>query len=198
MVIANEEVAIVESATQVLNEIMAAPAQGIPVALLHDAKGIIICPGLLKGGFMIGVRHGRGVLVVHDDNGNWRAPSFISITGGSIGWQIGIQATDMILVFKTKKSIQGLINGKFTIGGDVSAAAGPVGAMPRPRPICNSRRRFIPIRAAGDCLPGRRWMARRCRWITQPRRRTTAARASCNRMHRRDRRRNCPLRRRSC
>ncbi len=106
---------------------MAAPAQAIPVALLHDAKGIIICPGLLKGGFIIGVRHGRGVLVVRDDSGHWRAPSFISITGGSIGWQIGIQATDIILVFKTKKSIQGLINGKFTIGGDISAAAGPVG-----------------------------------------------------------------------
>ena len=127
MVVGNEEVSIVESATQVLNEIMAAPAQAIPVALLHDAKGIIICPGMLKGGFVIGVKHGRGVLVVRDDNGNWRAPSFISITGGSIGWQIGIQATDVILVFKTKKSIQGLINGKFTIGGDVSAAAGPVG-----------------------------------------------------------------------
>ncbi len=82
---------------------------------------------MLKGGFVIGVKHGRGVLVVRDENGNWRAPSFISITGGSIGWQIGIQATDVILVFKTKKSIQGLINGKFTIGGDVSAAAGPVG-----------------------------------------------------------------------
>src|SRR5262249_7167590 len=127
IVIPNEEAAIVESSTQVINEIMAAPARAIPLALLRDAKGIIISPGLLKGGFIIGVKHGRGVLLVRDDAGNWRAPSFITITGGSIGWQIGVQATDVILVFKTKNSIQGLINGKFTIGGSVSAAAGPVG-----------------------------------------------------------------------
>jgi len=122
-----EEVAIVESSTQVLNEIMAAPATGIPRALLHDAQAIVIAPGLLKGGFVIGVRHGRGVLVMRDDNGGWRAPSFISITGGSIGWQIGVQATDIIMVFKTKQGVQKLASGKFTIGGDVAATAGPVG-----------------------------------------------------------------------
>jgi lipid-binding SYLF domain-containing protein len=121
------EVAIVESATNVLNEIMAVPAQGIPQALLHDAQGIAIVPGLIKGGFVIGVRHGNGVVVLRDDNGNWRAPSFISITGGSIGWQAGIQSTDVVLVFKSKNSVKGFISGKFTIGGDVSAAAGPVG-----------------------------------------------------------------------
>jgi lipid-binding SYLF domain-containing protein len=123
----NVESAIVESATQVLNEIMSAPAQGIPRALLHDAQAIVIAPGLLKGGFIIGVKHGRGVLVMHDDNGGWRAPSFITITGGSIGWQAGVQSTDVIMVFKTKQGVQKLINGKFTIGADVSAAAGPVG-----------------------------------------------------------------------
>jgi lipid-binding SYLF domain-containing protein len=92
-----------------------------------DAEGIAIVPGLLKGGFVIGVRHGRGVLVVRDESGAWRAPVFITITGGSIGWQAGVQATDVVLVFKTKSSVQGLMNGKFTIGGDVAAAAGPVG-----------------------------------------------------------------------
>jgi lipid-binding SYLF domain-containing protein len=127
MVPQSEEVSIVESSTQVLNEIMAAPATGIPRALLHDAEAIVIAPGLLKGGFVIGVRHGRGVLVMRDGNGGWRAPSFISITGGSIGWQIGIQATDIIMVFKTKQSVQKLASGKFTIGGDVAATAGPVG-----------------------------------------------------------------------
>jgi len=123
----SEEAAIVDSSTQVLNEIMAAPATGIPQALLHDAQAIVIAPGLLKGGFVIGVRHGRGVLVMRDGNGGWRAPSFISITGGSIGWQIGIQATDIVMVFKTKQSVQKLTSGKFTIGGDVAATAGPVG-----------------------------------------------------------------------
>jgi SH3 domain-containing YSC84-like protein 1 len=123
----SQETAIVESSTNVLNEIMAIPAQGIPRALLHDAQGIAIVPSLLKGGFVIGVKHGRGVVVLRDENGNWRAPSFISITGGSIGWQAGVQSTDVVLVFKTKNSIQGFTSGKFTIGADVAAAAGPVG-----------------------------------------------------------------------
>ncbi|MCC7084238.1 MAG: lipid-binding SYLF domain-containing protein [Pirellulales bacterium] len=122
-----EGASIVDSATNVLNEIMAIPAQGIPRALLRDAQGIAVVPSMIKGGFVVGVRHGRGIVIVKDDNGNWRAPSFITITGGSVGWQAGVQATDIVLVFKTKKSIQGLLNGKFTIGGGVSAAAGPVG-----------------------------------------------------------------------
>ena len=120
------ETAIVESATAVLNEIMAAPARAIPEALLHDAQAIIIAPGMLKGGLVIGIKHGRGVLVMRDDRGGWRAPSFVTINGGSIGWQIGVQSTDVVMVFKTKQSVERLVNGKFTIGGDVSAAAGPV------------------------------------------------------------------------
>jgi SH3 domain-containing YSC84-like protein 1 len=123
----NEGAAIVDSSTNVLNEIMAIPAQGIPRALLKDAQGIAVLPGMIKGGFVVGVRHGRGIAIVKDDSGNWRAPSFISITGGSIGWQAGVQATDVVLVFKTRKSVQGLLTGKFTIGADASAAAGPVG-----------------------------------------------------------------------
>ncbi len=121
------EVAIVESARQVLDEIMAIPASEIPAALLADAEGIAIVPGLVKGGFIVGVRHGRGVVVVRNEQRAWNAPLFITITGGSIGWQAGVQATDVVLVFKTKNSVQGLMNGKFTIGGDVAAAAGPVG-----------------------------------------------------------------------
>ena len=121
------EVATVDAATQVLNEIMAAPARSIPRALLHDAQAIVIVPGLIKGGFIIGARYGHGVLVMRNEQGVWRAPSFITMAGGSIGWQLGVQSTDIILVFKTRHGVQGLINGKFTIGGDVSAAAGPVG-----------------------------------------------------------------------
>src|SRR4051812_39607774 len=122
-----QETQVIEAATSVLNEVMAIPAQAIPRALLHDAQGIAIIPSMLKGGFVIGVKHGRGVVVLRDDAGNWRAPSFITITGGSIGWQAGVQSTDVVLVFKTKKSIQGFTSGKFTIGADVAAAAGPVG-----------------------------------------------------------------------
>ncbi|MBX3414289.1 MAG: lipid-binding SYLF domain-containing protein [Pirellulales bacterium] len=123
----NPEASVVEASTQVLNEVMAVPAKSIPTSLLHDAQGIAIVPGMVKGGFVIGARFGRGILTTRTDAGAWTAPTFITITGGSIGWQAGVQSTDLILVFKTKKSIQGLLNGKFTIGADASAAAGPVG-----------------------------------------------------------------------
>jgi lipid-binding SYLF domain-containing protein len=125
--VASPETAIVESASQVLDEVMAIPAKAIPASLLADAQGIAIVPGMLKGGFVIGVRHGRGVVVMRDELENWTAPFFITITGGSIGWQAGVQATDVVMVFKTKNSVRGLTNGKFTIGGDIAAAAGPVG-----------------------------------------------------------------------
>lgn len=123
----SREAAIVESACRVLNEIMATPANGIPKSLLADAQGIAILPGLLKGGFVVGVRHGRGVVVVRDNNGAWRPLTFITITGGSFGWQAGIQATDIVLVFKTKTSVESLMRGNFTIGGGVAVAAGPIG-----------------------------------------------------------------------
>ena len=106
---------------------MAVPAQKIPQSLLADAQGLAIIPNLVKGGFVVGVRHGRGVVVVRDEKGEWKPPAFVSLTGGSIGWQVGLQATDVILVFKTRKSVDGLMRGKFTIGADAAAAAGPVG-----------------------------------------------------------------------
>jgi lipid-binding SYLF domain-containing protein len=117
----------VNSAAAVLNEIMASQTQRIPQWMLADARGIAIIPNVVKGGFVVGIRHGKGVVMTRDDAGAWNAPWFVSLTGGSIGWQAGVQATDVILVFKTQKSINGLMNGKFTIGADAAAAAGPVG-----------------------------------------------------------------------
>ena len=121
------EDAIVSRATSVLDEIMAIPTGQIPQSLLRDAQGIAIVPGVVKGGFVVGVRHGKGVVLIRDEVANWQAPQFVSLTGGSVGWQLGIQSTDVILVFKSRKSIDGLMNGKMTIGVDVAAAAGPVG-----------------------------------------------------------------------
>ncbi len=106
---------------------MAIPASGIPASLLANAQGIVIIPDLVKGGFVLGVRHGRGIVMVRDERGFWRPPSFVTLTGGSVGWQIGLQVTDIILVFKTRSSVQGLLRGKFTLGADAAAAAGPVG-----------------------------------------------------------------------
>ena len=121
------EAAIVGNANNVLNEIMAVPAKQIPQAMLADAQGIAIVPNVIKGGFVVGVRYGKGVVVVREPNGAWKAPVFMTLTGGSVGWQAGLQATDVILVFKTQKSVPGLMSGKFTIGADAAVAAGPVG-----------------------------------------------------------------------
>ncbi|HJN09409.1 MAG TPA: lipid-binding SYLF domain-containing protein [Pirellulaceae bacterium] len=117
----------VESAIRVLDEIMAVPAKQIPQALLADASGVAIIPNVVKGGFVVGLRHGRGVILVRDDAGRWHPPMFASLTGGSVGWQAGLQSTDVVLVFKTRRSVNGLMNGKLTIGVDAAAAAGPVG-----------------------------------------------------------------------
>lgn len=114
-------------AVTVLRSLADIPEKGIPPRLFNDAAGIAVIPGLIKAGFVVGGRHGNGVLSVRDDSGAWSLPSFISVTGGSIGFQAGVQSIDLVLVFKTHRSIAGIMHGKFTLGGDASAAAGPVG-----------------------------------------------------------------------
>ncbi len=118
---------IVLAANSVLQGVTGNPDSTIPQALLQEAQGLVIVPDVVKGGFVVGLRHGRGVVLVRDHNGQWQSPAFVSLTGGSIGWQIGLQATDVILVFRTQNSVRGLLDGKFTIGVDAAAAAGPVG-----------------------------------------------------------------------
>lgn len=122
-----KEGALVDESNGVLNEIMASPEKGIPASLLGDAQGIAIVPNVVKGGLGIGIRFGRGVLMVRDEAGNWGPPAFISLTGGSFGWQLGIQATDVVLVFRTRKSVQTLLSGKLTLGADAAVTAGPIG-----------------------------------------------------------------------
>jgi lipid-binding SYLF domain-containing protein len=114
-------------ATAVLDEVMAIPASAIPQSLLAKARAVAIVPNVVKGGFVIGIRHGRGVVLIRDDAGNWQAPLFVSLTSGSVGWQAGVQATDLIMVFQTRKSVNSLMNGRLTLGVDAAAAAGPVG-----------------------------------------------------------------------
>jgi lipid-binding SYLF domain-containing protein len=122
-----KEVAKVEAATEVLTEFMAIPEKGIAPSLLHNAYGVAIIPAVVKASFVVGGRYGWGVLVVHEKEGGWSNPSFVSLTGGSVGYQIGAQSTDVILVFKTRKSIDGIMKGKFTLGADAAVAAGAVG-----------------------------------------------------------------------
>lgn len=112
---------------QVLNELMAIPARQIPRRLLDSAEGIVIIPNVIKIGFIGGVRRGHGVLMVRDAEGEWSLPQFVVLTGGSVGFQAGIQGSDVVLVFTTRKGVEGLTRGKFTIGVDAAASAGPVG-----------------------------------------------------------------------
>ena len=111
---------IISEASAVFSEIMAIPAKRIPRRMLQDAAGVAIIPNVIKGGFVIGARFGTGVVLIRDPKGGWHAPVFIKLTGGNIGWQAGVQSTDVILVFKTQQSVQGLLSGKLTLGADAS------------------------------------------------------------------------------
>jgi len=117
----------VQSAVRVLNEIEQAPDKAIPGDLLKDAKAIAVIPDVLKVGFVFGGRRGEGVVSVKGPDGTWSNPCFISFGGGSVGFQIGVSSTDVVLVFRTQRGVDSIVNGKFTIGADASAAAGPVG-----------------------------------------------------------------------
>jgi lipid-binding SYLF domain-containing protein len=116
------------TATEVLQEVQAMPDQRIPDALLSRAYGIAVIPDVTKVAFIFGGRHGNGVLVVRDSlSSPWSNPAFISLTGGSWGFQAGAQSSDIILVFTTKTGIEGVAGGKLTLGADASVATGPVG-----------------------------------------------------------------------
>jgi lipid-binding SYLF domain-containing protein len=115
-----------EHAGVVLREIMAAPDKGIPEEVLEHAKCVAVVPHLLKGGFVFGAENGRGVATCRTDHG-WSAPAFFTITGGSWGLQIGVEGIDLVMILQGDKGMAHLMGSKFEIGGDASAAAGPVG-----------------------------------------------------------------------
>lgn len=114
-------------AVRVLQEVMDAPDRRLPDRLLRDAEAVAVIPGVVKAGFVLGGRYGKGVLSVRAPDGTWSNPSFISLTGGSVGFQAGVQSTDVVLVFRTRRGVDGVVNGKFTLGADAAIAAGPVG-----------------------------------------------------------------------
>ena len=115
-----------ENAGNVLHEIMAMPDKGIPEEVLEHAKCIAVVPHMVKGGFIFGGKGGKGVATCRTANG-WSAPAFITISGGSWGLQIGVEAVDVVLIIQNDKGMQRLLESNFQIGGDASAAAGPVG-----------------------------------------------------------------------
>jgi lipid-binding SYLF domain-containing protein len=115
-----------ENATTVLHEIMGMPDKGIPEEVMEHAKCVAVIPHMVKGGFVFGAEGGKGVATCRTAHG-WSAPAFITISGGSWGLQIGVEAVDVVMIFQNDKAMQRLLESNFQVGGDASAAAGPVG-----------------------------------------------------------------------
>ena len=124
----SQEAQRLTESVRVLQEIMDAGDQSVPRSIMQKAEGIAIFPSLLKGGFIVGGQHGRGVLSSKDPKtGAWSSPAFLTINGGSIGAQIGGQAVDLLLVVQNRRGLEQLVSNQFKVGADASVAAGPVG-----------------------------------------------------------------------
>src|SRR5580658_3320207 len=113
-------------AADVIQEIMATPDKGIPSSILADAKCVVVVPHYKKGAFVIGAEYGQGVATCRTPRG-WSAPVFVRLEGGSFGWQIGGQSTDLVLIAMNHDGLESALKSKVKLGGDASAAAGPVG-----------------------------------------------------------------------
>jgi lipid-binding SYLF domain-containing protein len=116
----------VQAAADVLNEIEAAPDAGIPQEVLGSAECVAVVPSMLKGGFIVGGKYGRGLASCRTPKG-WSAPAFFTVTGGSFGFQIGGQAVDLVMLIMNKDGMKHLLTSEFALGADASVAAGPVG-----------------------------------------------------------------------
>lgn len=114
-------------ATRVLAEIMNIPETSVPAKMFDEAHAIAVIPDVVKVGLVIGGRRGKGLIAVRGADGTWSNPSFVTLTGGSLGFQAGVQSADVILVFRSPRGVDNIVNGKFTLGADASVAAGPVG-----------------------------------------------------------------------
>ena len=123
-----QETQTVVAAKQALDQFFTLQMEAVPPAMLQAAEGIAIFPNMIKGGFIFGVNFGRGVLMIRNPDRTWSPPVMVTMGGGSVGFQAGVQAADIVLVFATPRSLQGILSGqKVTLGADASIAAGPVG-----------------------------------------------------------------------
>lgn len=117
----------VGDAIDALNSIARAQEGEIPAAMFRQAQAVVVVPGMVKIGFIVGGRFGSGVMVVRRMDGTWELPFMVNLSGMSFGWQAGIQSTDVILVFKSRRNIEAVRSGNFTLGADAALAVGPVG-----------------------------------------------------------------------
>jgi SH3 domain-containing YSC84-like protein 1 len=124
----SKERKILRASQLVLEEIQKSPDQQIPMNLISNAKAIIVFPTMLKAGFFVGARYGKGIASVRaEETGEWGPPAFLFTTGGSFGFQFGAQAIDLILLVMSQRGLEGLLNEQFTLGGDIAISAGPIG-----------------------------------------------------------------------
>jgi len=130
------------SAQAVIQEVMATPDKGIPQSILAGASCVIVIPSYKKGALIVGAQYGQGVATCRTHNG-WSAPVFIQLTGGSLGWQIGGQATDLVLVAMNQNGMQDMLKSKFKLGADAAATAGPVGRNAQASTDASMRAEFL-------------------------------------------------------
>src|SRR5262249_16804895 len=116
-----------QKAADVLKEVMNIPDKGIPDEIMEHAVAVAVIPHMVKGAFGLGGNYGKGLVSHRGTDGKWSPPAYIEIGGGSFGLQLGVQATDLILVFTSQDGFKGLLEGKVKLGGDAAVAAGPVG-----------------------------------------------------------------------
>ena len=122
----NKQEERIESSTKVLKD-FSEMKEDIPQELLKVTQGIIVVPKLINAGFILAGKRGKGIAMVKQEDGSWSNPVFVTITGGSVGFQIGVQAVDLVLIFKKRETLENIGTGSFTLGGDISATAGPIG-----------------------------------------------------------------------
>jgi lipid-binding SYLF domain-containing protein len=123
----NRELKTVELAAETVHAFASLPLRGISRSLMHDAAGVAVIPHVLRAGLLIDGRFGRGVVLVHGPDGSWSNPVFVTLSGGGVGGDVGVESTDLVLVFKSKKSLDRALQGKLALGTDVTVAAGPLG-----------------------------------------------------------------------
>jgi lipid-binding SYLF domain-containing protein len=115
------------AASQVIEQIMATPDKAIPNGVLAGASCVVVIPSYKKGAFVVGAQYGQGVATCHTESGRWSAPVCVQLAGGSFGFQIGGQATDLVLIAMNQQGLQDMLKNKFKLGADAAASAGPVG-----------------------------------------------------------------------
>lgn len=123
----NREAKTMEAAAATVRDLAAIPLRGIPQSLLHHAAGVAVIPHATKTALLVDWEFGQGVMLVHEGDGRWSNPVFITLKGFGVGAEAGLEKTDLVLVFKTRKSLDRALRGKLTLGGDVAVSAGPLG-----------------------------------------------------------------------